>query len=252
VKIQYASDLHLEFPRNREFLKKHPLEAAGDILLLAGDIVPFGEIQKHQDFFKYLSDNFKATYWLPGNHEYYHYDAAERSGVLYESIMENVFLVNNMCEVVNDVQFVFSTLWSRIGPSNSWLIEKRMNDFHAIQYGGFRLSVEKYNEMHQAGFDFISTALEENKNERTVVCTHHVPTFLNYPERYKGDSLNEAFAVELFDFIETSGVSHWIYGHHHYNTPPFTIGKTTLLTNQLGYVQYNEHHLFERNKVFEV
>lgn len=37
MKIQFVSDLHLEFPENRTFLVKHPLEVKGDILLIAGD-----------------------------------------------------------------------------------------------------------------------------------------------------------------------------------------------------------------------
>jgi hypothetical protein len=64
--------------------------------------------------------------------------------------------------------------------------------------------------------------------------------------------LNEAFATELFDIIELSEIDYWVYGHHHTNTPEFTIGKTKLLTNQLGYVQLNEHDLFEANKCFEI
>ena len=85
-----------------------------------------------------------------------------------------------------------------------------------------------------------------------VVFSHHCPTFLNYPPKYKGDALNEAFATELFDFIETSNISFWGYGHHHFNVPDFYIGNTRLTTNQLGYLQYQENDLFENEKCIEL
>jgi Icc-related predicted phosphoesterase len=69
-------------------------------------------------------------------------------------------------------------------------------------------------------------ALHHNYTTKTVVITHHVPTLLNYPEKYKGDVLNEAFAAELFDLIEDSKPDYWIYGHTHSNSADFEIGKT--------------------------
>lgn len=252
MKLQYASDLHIEFPTNKEFLKRHPLQPDGDVLVLAGDIVPFAVMDKHQDFFSYVSDSFKTTYWLPGNHEYYHFDIAEKSGVLHEPIRSNVFLVNNTSVVHEQVKLVFSTLWSRISPSYQWQIERSLNDFHLIKHKGYHFSAEQYNHLHSESLAFIENEANTNKEKQIAVFTHHCPTFLNYPEQYTGDVLNEAFVVELHNLIESYQITCWVYGHHHTNTPEFTIGNTKLITNQLGYVQRNEHRLFETNKVIYI
>lgn len=127
-----------------------------------------------------------------------------------------------------------------------------MNDFHLIKHKGVRFSAEQYNQLHKESMTFIQNELKTIEQEKVAVFSHHCPTFLNYPEQYKGDVLNEAFAVELHDLIESSEIACWVYGHHHTNTPEFTIGNTRLITNQLGYVQRNEHQFFETNKVIEL
>jgi predicted phosphohydrolase len=249
MRIQYASDLHLEFRQNKEFIKANPLVPNGDVLVLAGDIVPFAIMDKFKDFFSYVSDNFETTYWVPGNHEYYQFDAATKSGILFENIKSNVFLINNSAVLHQDTKLIFSTLWSNISPANQWEIERGLSDFQVIKYNGFRFSAEWYNQLHNDSLSFITQAIQESNAGKTIVVTHHVPTFLNFPQQYKGSILNEAFAVELFDTIESSSIDYWIYGHHHSNTPDFKIGNTHLLTNQLGYVQQNENQLFSHNKV---
>ncbi|MHB9143573.1 MAG: metallophosphoesterase, partial [Paludibacter sp.] len=132
-----------------------------------------------------------------------------------------------------------------IRPAYEWQIEKSMSDFHVIKYNGFRFSSVQYNQLHDESLSFIKQELHHKDTGKTVVATHHVPTFMNYPEKYRGDVLNEAFAVELYDLIETNGPDFWIFGHHHYNVPDFMIGKTNLATNQLGYVKYGEHKYFK-------
>jgi predicted phosphohydrolase len=246
--IQYASDLHLEFPENKDFLSRNPIKPLGDVLILAGDIVPFVIMNKHSDFFKYVSDNFNNTYWIPGNHEYYYSELNERCGTFHEKIKDNVHLLNNTVIENENMNLIFSTLWSEISVANRWHIERNMSDFHVIKFEGSRFNAEKYNQLNAESFTFLKQALHHNYTTKTVVVTHHAPTFLNYPEKYKGDVLNEAFAVELYDFIEDSVADYWIYGHSHVNTPDFEIGKTRVLTNQLGYVKYEEQKLFDTKK----
>jgi hypothetical protein len=121
-----------------------------------------------------------------------------------------------------------------------------------IKNNGFRLSAETYNLLHADSLAFIQSELQEIQHGKLAIFTHHCPTFLYYPEQYKGDVLNEAFAVELFDLIESSRIDFWVYGHHHRNIPEFTIADTKLVTNQLGYLQRNEHEFFDQGKFLEL
>jgi predicted phosphohydrolase len=252
MKLQYASDLHLEFSENKEFLKRNPLLPGGDVLLLAGDIVPFAEMDNHTDFFNYISDTFETTYWIPGNHEYYHSDISERYGTLNEAIRRNVILVNNITEVHKNIKFIFSTLWTSISHEKQFEIRQRLSDFHAIKHNRKGLTPDHYNFLHEQCRSFLNEEISNARTENRVVVTHHVPTLMNYPDKYKGDSLNEAFAVEICNDIIRSNADFWIFGHHHCETPEFQIGSTILATNQLGYVKYNDCPGFDTEKVIEI
>jgi Icc-related predicted phosphoesterase len=106
--------------------------------------------------------------------------------------------------------------------------------------------------MHDRCLSFLKEEFAKGKSDKTIVITHHMPTFKNYPEEFKGDVLNEAFAVELSDLIKAAGPDYWIFGHHHTNKGDFDIGKTRLITNQLGYVMYNEHKGFNGGKIIDI
>ena len=241
--IQYCSDLHLEFPVNKKFLKANPIKPEGEILLLAGDITLFTTIDKEKDFFDFISDNFVHCYWIPGNHEYYRSDLSQRTGTFHEHIRSNVSLLNNTTIAYKDVMLLFSTLWSRIDLRKEWIIKKSMADFHLIQKNGNKINTDDYNALHDQAVAFIKSQIAFAK-EKTIVVSHHLPTFYNYPEKYRDSELNSAFATELFDLIEPSNIDYWIFGHTHNVVPDFKIGKTILTSNQLGYVEYGEHKAF--------
>lgn len=248
MKVQYCSDLHLEFPVNKKYLRANPIKPEGEILLLAGDIIPFTEIEKESDFFNFVSDNFEHTYWIPGNHEYYRSDITERTGTLHEKMRRNVSLLNNTAIEHKGVRLLFSTLWSKINPAREFVIRKSMADFRLIKNHGKKITVDDYDQLHEGCRAFLTRELSKVTNQKTIVASHHLPTFFNYPEKYRFSELNTAFATELFDLIESSNVDYWIFGHSHEVVADFKIGKTTLTTNQLGYVEFGEHLNFNWNR----
>lgn len=126
MKFQYISDLHTEFPENREFLKlnqKH-FKSHGDILLVAGDLgYSLNNLKKNDDSYwsyeydtesiiDYFDRNWKYTIIIPGNHEYYgdnSFPIGRRFAQFSKNLKPNVAIVNNkfvhitVCNKTNEI-----------------------------------------------------------------------------------------------------------------------------------------------------
>ena len=74
LKIQYASDLHLEMYTNRDEISDNPIIPVGDVLVLAGDITKMNDSHYSDQIFDYFSEKWKLVIMIPGNHEYYNAD----------------------------------------------------------------------------------------------------------------------------------------------------------------------------------
>ena len=253
MKIQYCSDLHLEFFQNKKYIEHNPIEPVGDILLLAGDTCHFSDYAYEQPFFNKLSESFERVYLVPGNHEFYNgKDIKITDEPIQHQIRENVWLCNNTSAIIGDVELIFTTLWSMISMKNSQPIREYMADFRYIRYDKKIIDIPDYNLLHQRSIQFLERALQTDNKAKKVVVTHHLPSNLCNAPEYEGSIHNEAFCVDLTELIGNSNVAYWIYGHSHRNMPPIDIKGTTLLTNQFGYVSMDEHLTFKYDAHFTI
>ena len=245
--IQFISDLHLEFPQNRTFISKHPLEITGDILLIAGDSAYLDlpdsrqDSYSHYSFWDWASNNYKQVIVCFGNHDFYgYYDLATIPDGYCKQIRPNVNAYYNAVVHLDDTDIIVSTLWAHINPNDAYLTERNVNDFYRIMYKGHRLNAENFNQEHERCLQFVKKAVAESRAKIKIILTHHVPTQLCTAEEFRGSAINGAFTVELGDYIANSNIDFWIYGHSHRNID-VQIGNTKIISNQLGYVSHSEH-----------
>ena len=238
LKIQYASDLHLEFIENTCYLESNPIQPVANILVLSGDIGYLGEdsFLKHP-FWDWVSENFKQVIVIPGNHEFYKgYDLELLHDNWCLDIRPNVkCYYNAVVHLSDDIDLIVSTLWGHIEPKDAFATERMVNDFYRIKDGGVVINSERFNQEHEKCRAFI------------VVATHHVPSYELVSPDFIGSPINGAFTAELGNFIAYSRIDYWIYGHSHRNIDK-VIGNTHCVSNQLGYVCHGESTTFNPMK----
>ena len=219
MKIQYASDIHLELSDNSRFIKTMPFEVAGDVLVLAGDTGYLRDrTLPNLKFWKWASANYREVLLVPGNHEFYgNGDVLAYGDSWSREILPNVHYHQNKVVRIDDTDFILSTLWSHISPQDEYFVSRGMNDFRQILYGGRRFTTDDFNVEHQKCLAFIKQSVSESYAKRIVVVTHHLPTLEVVAPQHKGSQLNSAFATELGDFIADSRIDVWVFGHSHAN-----------------------------------
>ena len=245
MKIQYASDLHLEFSDNSKFLRKHPLKAIGEILILAGDIHVIDNKFMKDPFWDWASKNYKQVIVAFGNHEFYKgYDLSTMKDGFKYKIRDNIYYYYNCVITIDDIDIIVSTLWSHINKEHEKDCITNISDFQLIKLNGNLITAEDFNNEHKRCLDFIKKSMNESKAKTKIIVTHHVPSNLLTAKEFQGSSMTDAFTVDLTDYIKKCGAKYWIFGHSHRNINKI-IGETACLCNQVGYVRSNEHFFDE-------
>jgi Icc-related predicted phosphoesterase len=131
--------------------------------------------------------------------------------------------------------------------------EGRLNDHRVIawrmlpRYEAF--TPLKALDLHERSREWLRRKLAEPFDGQTVVVTHHAPHPLSVNPRWKGSSLNPAFASDLSELIDLYRPALWVHGHMH-DSADYPAGETRVICNPKGY--HNENPRFEPALVVEV
>lgn len=253
MKIQYASDLHLEFADNWRYLKAHPIEPSGDVLVLAGDIGYLGDDNYvSHPFWDFVANDFEEVLVIPGNHEFYkYYDISTLPDGKIFSVRPNVNVYYNCVVNLGGIEFILSTLWARVLLQEAFATEYGVTDFHRILFDGEPLTFDLFNKEHERCMAFLRNAVKQSKGTKRIIVTHHLPSFQLSSPDFKGSRINGAFVADEDSFIEECGAQYWIYGHSHRCIDKL-IGRTQFVSNQLGYVFSEEHHSFDPARCIDI
>jgi hypothetical protein len=221
LRIQYASDLHLEFVDKTPF--QPILKPIAPILSLAGDIGR-PDRRSYEDFLHYCSRNWVAVFVVAGNHELYNSKSdaihtVDQRLAMCESIaakFPNVQFLNRRRADYGGIAFLGATLWTDTRGVEA--AAHRMNDYKMIYTGvGHNLTVTDTQAWHDRDRAWLASEIAacEEVGQPAVVLTHHLPTFGLVASKYaRYSDLNRYFASACDDLIREP-VRAWIAGHSH-------------------------------------
>lgn len=218
MKLQIASDLHLEFLQ-RMFPGERLISPAygADVLVLAGDIA--NGIQAIELF----RDWPVPVLYLAGNHEFYgHAIEQVRTDLRKVAAGTSVVFMDNDVVDFGGVRFLGTTLWTdyrlerdRTQRQLMENAELRINDHFRIQCSDGKFTRTKALAEHELARAWLAHELDKPYVGKTVVVSHHGPHPLSVHPRYAGEALNAAFVSNLTELLPKADL--WIHGHVHDN-----------------------------------
>jgi len=235
MRIQLASDLHLEF-----IGRSHPgarlVEPApgAELLVLAGDI--HNGVKGIEAF----ADWPVPVLYIAGNHEYYdHAWEQTRVDLSRACVGTNVSFLDNDVVELGDVRFLGCTLWTDFAlvdtPLDSAMaaVERGLADYRVIGTRSGPLRARQTLADHEASRRWLAAELSRPFAGDTVVVTHHGPHPLSIHPRFAAHPLNAGFVSDLTPLL--GGADLWLHGHTH-DSFDYRVGRCRVVANPAGYI----------------
>lgn len=228
VRIQYASDLHLEFYKSPPSFQKL-LKPVAPLLALAGDIGS-PQFPHYTEFLRYCSEHWESVFVVAGNHEFYRRTYQHNLQLCGEvaSQFPNVhFLHRGRVELPQyGVTVLGATLWSDVGtPYRQEVAKDVLSDYRYIAVEKEEIGEERQvrplepsdtDRWHHEDAAWLHREIQENASigRPVIVITHHLPTYQLISARYQQSPINFCFASDCRHLLRDP-VRAWICGHTH-------------------------------------
>ncbi|MDB5854093.1 MAG: calcineurin-like phosphoesterase family protein [Herminiimonas sp.] len=232
MKIQIASDLHLEFLINRYPGYRIIEPADADVLVLAGDIA------NGLDGLRQFADWPTPVIYIGGNHEFYVADIDSVQSKLSSTSIDNVHYLEQQELVLAGVRFLGCTLWTDYALDDD--IEAGMDA--AARFVVDHVKVRKGNDyftprdalaLHRRARTWLAEKLDQPYDGQTVVVTHHAPHPNSVHADFEDHPANPSFVSDLTPLLGKSAL--WIHGHTH-SSFRYVVNGTEVVANPCGYV----------------
>jgi Icc-related predicted phosphoesterase len=214
---------------------------------------------------------YRHVIYIAGNHEHYNNSYDDTFARLRRELPANTHFLEAESITIDDVHFFAGTFWTDMNkrdPLTMNVVKNGMADFSVIKHGdsikvdtmyGDAYYTNKFTPSFAAGIfsdtiDKLKVFLDEHKDDKVVVVSHHAPSPLSVNEKYKDDfHMNFGYHSNLTEFImDHPQIKTWVHGHMH-DPVDYMIGETHILSNPRGYKGYEEQaEVFNPGFSFEV
>ena len=252
MRIQYASDLHLELWLKTTF--DETLEPKADYLVLCGDIAKLNN-PNLRAFLEYVSERWKKIFWIPGNEEIWKIsDIPTYSLYKMEELVSpyrNIHILYKKTylleEGVEKLLLVGLSLWHK--PRNNAMLKYHNNYYiKAIQTP---VDEHIFRKEHNDQIQFLEKTIK-NSTYPILIASYYSP-FTWYNEEDYIQEPKDAVVDRDVEKLITYPIISWICGHNHlpfeytrrYSLPDGYEGSVLFVSNPRGKPKQNPYYRTE-------
>ena len=253
--IRVVSDIHTEFFAGdvASLMEWAVPYIAGEekmVLVLAGDITTVDNMIQYTAWIKDLAQRHFAVVYVLGNHESYH--GTRNQAVFYwkyiGETIKNLYVLECDTVYIDNVRFVGGSLYTPLDGPLDHLHTREMSDMGLVK--DFNVGI--WRKIHNQTVAYFKAELGDVETYgKTVVVTHHAPSYMSVNEKYRNSPLNCCYASNLDNLVGYSEAVLWCHGHMH-DSCDYMLGDTRIICNPHGYHEVEHNMAFDGSMVVEI